>query len=165
MSSKRMTPAEVRDARERAEAATPGPCRTCCSVCSPSSCADCGSCVCYGLAGNDELSGTIVYVRSDLAAARADVLTLCDAYDATLDIIRTLLASAHPHPVEHPTMTAAWAKAREFLGETLTPDDQPAEAHNHFGEVFMPKTCPACAAMADPDGHAADDAKRTKAAS
>lgn len=32
------------------------------------------------------------------------------------DMIRTLLASAVPHPVEHPTMTKAWAAAREFLG-------------------------------------------------
>jgi hypothetical protein len=32
-----------------------------------------------------------------------------------LDVIRALLKSAHPHPVEHPTMTAAWKKAEAFL--------------------------------------------------
>lgn len=32
-------------------------------------------------------------------------------------IIRKLLASATPHPVEHPTMAEAWAEARLYLGE------------------------------------------------
>ena len=35
-----------------------------------------------------------------------------DAYRAMLC---DLLASAHPHPVEHPTMTKQWARARELL--------------------------------------------------
>lgn len=33
-----------------------------------------------------------------------------------LMIIRILLASAHPNPKEHPTMTRAWEKAKAFLG-------------------------------------------------
>lgn len=35
-----------------------------------------------------------------------------DAYRA---MVADLLASAHPHPVEHPTMTKQWARARELL--------------------------------------------------
>lgn len=35
-----------------------------------------------------------------------------DAYRA---MIADLLASAHPHPTEHPTMTKQWARARELL--------------------------------------------------
>lgn len=35
-----------------------------------------------------------------------------DAYRA---MICDLLASAYPHPVEHPTMTKQWARARELL--------------------------------------------------
>ena len=35
--------------------------------------------------------------------------------------IRRLLASAHPHPKEHPTMTAAWTAARAFLAEHVEP--------------------------------------------
>lgn len=35
-----------------------------------------------------------------------------DAYRA---MVCDLLASAHPHPVEHPTMTKQWARARELL--------------------------------------------------
>jgi maltose-binding protein MalE len=32
--------------------------------------------------------------------------------------IVNMLASAHPHPVEHPTMTAAWQRARAALAHT-----------------------------------------------
>jgi hypothetical protein len=35
-----------------------------------------------------------------------------DAYRA---MVCDLLASAHPHPTEHPTMTKQWARARELL--------------------------------------------------
>lgn len=35
--------------------------------------------------------------------------------------LREMLASAHPHPVEHPTMTAAWATARALLTTEPTP--------------------------------------------
>ena len=68
----------AREAKGRADPGTGGPCRTCCSVCSPSTCADCGSCVCYGLAGNAELVGTIMGLRGDLARICEDVPTLAD---------------------------------------------------------------------------------------
>ena len=32
-----------------------------------------------------------------------------------MDVVEQLLASAHPHPIEHPTMTKAWAAARAAL--------------------------------------------------
>lgn len=38
--------------------------------------------------------------------------------DAFRAMLVEILASAHPHPVEHPTMAAAWAKARELLAVT-----------------------------------------------
>lgn len=40
------------------------------------------------------------------------------AYMSAVAEIRNLLASAHPHPKEHPTMTAAWKRARAFLGDS-----------------------------------------------
>lgn len=33
-----------------------------------------------------------------------------------------LLASAHPHPIEPPTMHAAWTKARRLLADNEEPD-------------------------------------------
>jgi hypothetical protein len=50
--------------------------------------------------------------------ARANAELICRAVNAHDDLVAALqamLASAHPHPVEHPTMTAAWAQAREVL--------------------------------------------------
>lgn len=41
-------------------------------------------------------------------------------------VIETLLASAHPHPTEHPTMTAAWAVGRAALTDTPPPDPRDA---------------------------------------
>ena len=38
-----------------------------------------------------------------------------DAYQEAIEIIKTLLKSAVPNPVEHPTMTAAWNLAEKFL--------------------------------------------------
>ena len=35
--------------------------------------------------------------------------------DAYREMIETLLKSAHPHPIEHPTMTRAWETARNLL--------------------------------------------------
>lgn len=49
----------------------------------------------------------------ELAAARARIAALEDG-------LRTMLASAHPRPGPHPTMTAAWAKGRELLGQAAT---------------------------------------------
>jgi hypothetical protein len=44
------------------------------------------------------------HLRAQVAALRAEIVNL--------------LASAHPHPVEHPTMTAAWQRARAALAHT-----------------------------------------------
>jgi benzoyl-CoA reductase/2-hydroxyglutaryl-CoA dehydratase subunit BcrC/BadD/HgdB len=33
-------------------------------------------------------------------------------------VVRVLLNSAHPHPIEHPAMTKAWDMARAALAET-----------------------------------------------
>jgi ethanolamine utilization protein EutA (predicted chaperonin) len=37
------------------------------------------------------------------------------SYEQLVETIEALLRSATPHPVEHPTMTAAWANARAVL--------------------------------------------------
>jgi len=37
-------------------------------------------------------------------------------------VIEALLESAHPHPTEHPTMTAAWAIGRTALSDPPPPD-------------------------------------------
>jgi len=50
--------------------------------------------------------------RSTLAARLAVLEHERDAYRS---MVCDLLASAHPHPVEHPTMTRQWARARELL--------------------------------------------------
>jgi hypothetical protein len=55
--------------------------------------------------------------RAEVTVLRAQVLAEREAYAAAEREIRNLLASAHPHPNEHPTMTAAWKRARAFLGE------------------------------------------------
>ena len=39
-------------------------------------------------------------------------------------VIETLMASAHPHPTEHPTMTKAWAIGRAALADPLPPDQR-----------------------------------------
>lgn len=49
--------------------------------------------------------------EAELATLRAQVETLREA-------VKTLLASAHPHPVEHPTMTKAWALGKSTLAAT-----------------------------------------------
>jgi len=41
-----------------------------------------------------------------------------DAYRA---MVADLLASAYPHPIEHPTMTKQWARARALLKNGPTP--------------------------------------------
>jgi hypothetical protein len=46
-----------------------------------------------------------------------DVCRLRSVIDRSSGIIRTLLASARPRPIEHPTMAAAWAEARIYLGD------------------------------------------------
>jgi hypothetical protein len=56
----------------------------------------------------------------------------------SLDIIRTLLKSAVPHPVEHPTMTAAWKQAEEFLervkqGPQIVCVDDPSDSFAYQG--------------------------------
>lgn len=47
-----------------------------------------------------------------------EIAAIIDAETGLSELIaalRTMLASAYPHPVEHPTMTAAWATGRAAL--------------------------------------------------
>lgn len=54
--------------------------------------------------------------RQHIAAASPPVvLALIERIRELEDGIRDLLASARPHPVEHPTMTAAWSDAGALL--------------------------------------------------
>lgn len=55
--------------------------------------------------------------------------------------LTTVLASAYPHPVEHPTMTAAWAVGRAALSEpsqgiTDSEDKQIADAFRRFAYEY-----------------------------
>ena len=43
--------------------------------------------------------------------------------DAYRSMVCDLLASAHPHPTEHPTMTAQWKRARDLLKNGPTTKD------------------------------------------
>ncbi len=49
---------------------------------------------------------------ANAAGERNSMLTQRDAYRA---MICDLLASASPHPTEHPTMTKQWDRARKLL--------------------------------------------------
>jgi hypothetical protein len=46
---------------------------------------------------------------------RHEIDSLTIERDAYRDIVCDLLASAYPHPVEHPTMTKQWARAKALL--------------------------------------------------
>lgn len=71
-----------------------------------------------------DYENTLVRILDDVGRMPSDDLE-GDAYDAWSRLrtrlalaeaqIRKLLASAVPHPVEHPTMTAAWREAEAFL--------------------------------------------------
>lgn len=59
----------------------------------------------------------ITWAREDRSGTPTSLEEACD-------IIRMLLSSARPHPVEHPTMDTAWEHARGFLdrnAKTHTP--------------------------------------------
>jgi hypothetical protein len=58
----------------------------------------------------DEAVQALRVASNDANAAEAEVERL-------RGVIRTMIASAVPHPIEHPTMTQAWADARAVLGE------------------------------------------------
>lgn len=49
-------------------------------------------------------------IESERTQARADVAELVES-------LRTMLASAYPHPTEHPTMTEAWKIANAALAK------------------------------------------------
>jgi hypothetical protein len=46
-----------------------------------------------------------------------DISNLQEENRVLLHALKTVVASAHPHPVEHPTMTAAWAHARVVIAK------------------------------------------------
>lgn len=65
-----------------------------------------------------------LYIESGdgLDASSYEVIDLCDAVEdasnenkVLREALKTMLKSAVPHPVEHPTMTAAWKTARAAL--------------------------------------------------
>ena len=53
-----------------------------------------------------------------------DRLALIAAKDAEIarlrEVVETMLDSAYPHPVEHPTMTKAWAIAKAAIAKEPT---------------------------------------------
>lgn len=55
--------------------------------------------------------------------------------DALLAVVQAMLASAHPHPVEHPTMTAAWARARRVVA--CTRSDRRALTTTELDELIV----------------------------
>lgn len=52
------------------------------------------------------------------------IVRACNAHYDLLAACKQALASAVPHPVEHPTMTAAWAVLREAIAKA---EGEPAE--------------------------------------
>lgn len=48
------------------------------------------------------------------ASARL-VMAAAERIEALEAELRNMLSSAYPHPSEHPTMTAAWARGRKLL--------------------------------------------------
>jgi hypothetical protein len=62
------------------------------------------------------IPGPIIAEVEPLPNAEATARLLAAAWEMR-DVLREVLASAHPHPVEHPTMTAAWAKVRAVLAK------------------------------------------------
>ena len=55
-------------------------------------------------------------------------------------VIETLLASAHPHPTEHPTMTAAWAVGRAAIADPPPPDPRDAALRLQVSSLPMADT-------------------------
>lgn len=53
--------------------------------------------------------------REDVESLTAQIAALTADRDAYRAMICDLLASAVPHPVEHPTMTTQWNRARKLL--------------------------------------------------
>ncbi len=72
---------------------------------------------CCGHGNEDGWCVPIVDLPAWAATVSLNADRLVEERDAFRAMVVDLLASAHPHPVEHPTMTAAWAKAQELLGK------------------------------------------------
>jgi hypothetical protein len=53
--------------------------------------------------------------RANLGTLIEQIKTCEHERDAYRAMLCDLLASAHPHPTEHPTMTKQWGRARELL--------------------------------------------------
>lgn len=82
-------------------------------------------------AERDEAQAKFEALDHDSAASFCGMVKLRDDAVAERDAYRSmvcdLLASAHPHPTEHPTMTAQWAKARALLKNGPTTPSKPAD--------------------------------------
>jgi hypothetical protein len=53
--------------------------------------------------------------RDNLKVRSRELRAMESERDAYRAMVADLLASAYPHPIEHPTMTKQWARARELL--------------------------------------------------
>lgn len=69
----------------------------------------------------DATGSTVPIARAALSGLLDDFDALTIERDAYRSMLCDLLASAHPHPVEHPTMTKQWNRARELLKNGPTP--------------------------------------------
>jgi hypothetical protein len=76
--------------------------------------------------------------RDNAIAANALMRQALDERDAYRTIVCNLLTSSHPHPVEHPTMTKQWARARELLknGVVATAESAPMESRGTAGDFL-----------------------------
>jgi hypothetical protein len=77
----------------------------------------------YGTTEETECPACIL--RRMLAEERAKAMQARDEIARLRDALGVVLSSAHPHPVEHPTMTKAWAHARRVAGIHMEKDERP----------------------------------------
>jgi hypothetical protein len=73
---------------------------------------------------------------SELSKVRAERDAALVQVAALRAEIVNLLASAHPHPVEHPTMTAAWQKASAALAQPFPAAELIAQKAAAFDALF-----------------------------
>lgn len=76
-----------------------------------------------GWVGDADEGEIVVLPASD----RGDGRDLLGEIDLLRDALRAVLASAHPHPTEHPTMHTAWKAAESVLRETGLRSTHPKE--------------------------------------
>jgi hypothetical protein len=69
----------------------------------------------------------VLSLLAELRKLRRDLARTATERDAYRSMLCDLLASAHLHPTEHPTMTKQWARARELLKNGPALDSLDAE--------------------------------------